>query len=645
MNSFNENSIVSPDWKRLPATAKRKLLERLKATPRLSIDESANNLSDWREWLRTYAPQTFTGSFASFHCEFWTWFWAITLKRLRGEPLSDEESVFLAVWSRGGGKSSNVEWAAIAEGALIGNGYVLYISGTQALAESHVASVRERIESERVARDYPHLSSPRIGRFGNRYGWRQDVLVTASGWAIRPIGLDVGVRGGRIGETRPTLIILDDVDDFKDSPGVVEKKLETISRSIIPAGAAGTIILGAQNLIHRNSVFNQIVTRKTGVLGRRIVSGPFPAFENLLIDRVSDDSGPRDVITAGVPTWADMDLQTCQKFLDDSGREAFLAEYQHDFSAIEEGRVIPEYDEALHVITWSQFQAVYGCRFIPQHWERDVGLDIGFTEDHLSAWTWIATSAQNSKVPGLRFRYRGMTFVAPLVDVMAEAAKREMDPDAAAGRYYDERPLIKRWRMSHEAKGARDTMRIKHGLPFIAGKSGKTDGVDQWRHYLRIDKTKPHPFLADEKLADGTYRLGLPGFFDIVADDQMFAPRDDRGLKLHREQLLAWRWRPVQLTASGLQIEQPVKAFEDTCDSTRFITAEWGPQARPLTKQERIEEAIPEHQRYEALRERSSQGAGLTPESELEYILARQRAQKKVKSSVQRFDEFGRLIS
>jgi hypothetical protein len=559
-------------------------------------------LPPWPDWLRTYAPQTFTGSFASFHCEFWDWYWSICAKRLAREPLGDEESVFLAIWSRGAGKSSNVEWAAILEGALFGSGYVLYVSGTQALADSHVASIRERIESERVARDYPHISNPKIGKFGNQYGWSQSVLITVGGWAIRPIGLDVGVRGGRIGETRPTLIILDDVDDFSDSPAVVEKKLAAITRSIIPAGGRGTVILGAQNLIHRNSVFNRIVTRKTGALNRRIVSGPFPAFDGLQIDHVSTSSGPRDVITAGVPTWEDIDLEACQKFLDDSGREAFLAEYQHDFSLIEEGRVIPEYDEALHVITWSQFADRYGCRFIPQHWPREVGLDVGFTEEHLSAWTWIATSAENSGLPGLRFRYRGMTFVAPLVDDMAEAAKRAMAPDSAARRYFNETPLVQGWRMSHEQKGARDTLLVKHGLPFIAGKFGKTDGVDQWRHYLRVDKRQPHPFRQDAKGPDGLYRLGRPGMFDVVADDQLTAPRDDAGLKTHREQLLAWRWRPARMTESGLLAEQPVKANEDTVDSTRFITSAWGPNPTPLTLEERIEQRLPAELRQDGMR-------------------------------------------
>lgn len=539
---------------------------------------------DWQTWLRAVGPRTFTGSFAPFHCEFWDWFWRLLQKRRAGQSISDEEQAFLAVWARGMGKSANVEWAAIAEGALIGKGYVLYVSGTQALADGHVQSIRERLESDEISRYYPHLSSPKVGKHGNQYGWRQDFLITASNWAIRPLGLDVGVRGGRVGDLRPSLIVFDDVDDHSDSPLVVQNKLSTIARSIIPAGTRETVYLGAQNLIQRNGVFSQIVARKTSVLSRRIVSGPFPAFDGLQIEQRQTVDGLRNVIVAGSPTWADFDLAACQKFLDDSGLEAFLAEYQHDFSASEQGRVIPEYDEERHVISWSQFESVYGARRIPQHWLCECGHDVGFTAGHLSAWTWIATSAQNSRMPGLRFRYRGATFTGVGVDEQAEAIQRMMWPGEN----------VRSWRMSHEALSERKTYREKYGLYFNACDSAKTAGISQWRHYLRADRTKPHPFHDDEKLPDGLYRLGFPGWFDIVDDDQLLQPRDDRGLMTHRRQTLEWRYRPDQLGVAGMSQNLPMKADEDTCDSCRMVTATWGPTALPLTGAERIEAALPE---------------------------------------------------
>lgn len=558
----------------------------------------------WQSWLRSCGPRTFTGSFAPFHAEFWTWFWALLLKRQRDEPLTDGELVFLAIWARGQGKSSHVEWAAIAEGALIGKGYVLYVSGTQALAENHVTSIRERLESEEVGQYYPHLANPQVGKHGNQYGWRQDFLRTRGGWAIRPVGLDVGVRGGRVGDLRPTLIIFDDVDDHSDSPLVVQNKLDAIARSIIPAGTKNTVILGAQNLIHRSSVFNQIVTRKTDILSHRIVSGPFPAFDGLQLETRQTDRGPREIIVSGSPTWPDIDRNACQKFLDDSGRAAFLAEYQHDFTASEQGRVIPEYDEALHVITWSDFARVYGVCYIPEHWRREVGHDVGFTEAHQSAWTWIATSAINSALSAKCFRYRGAIFTGVGVDEQAEEVKRLMAPDYAVKRLFNELPLVESWRASHEALSERMTYRVKHDMPFLACDSKKTAGVSQWRHYLRVDYTRPHPFKQDERVDDLHYRLGCPAWFDVVDDDQLLTPRDDFGLATHRRETIGWRYRPDILGVGGLSKSEPMKMDENSCDSTRMITSTWGPEPTPLTQEEKTELALPDGLKRENLNNR-----------------------------------------
>lgn len=578
--------------------------------------------ADWRNWLRAVGPHTFTGSFAPFHAEFWDWFWRLIQKRKAGQPITDEEQAFMAIWARGMGKSANVEWAAIAEGALLGKGYVLYVSGTQALADGHVQSIRERLESDEITRCYPHLGQPKVGKHGNQFGWRQDFLITAGGWAIRPLGLDVGVRGGRVGDLRPTLIIFDDVDDHSDSPLVVGNKLSTIARSIIPAGTASTVILGAQNLIHRNSVFNQVVTRKASILARRIISGPFPAFKDLEIELRQTDDGPRNLITAGEPTWPDMDLAACQKFLDDSGREAFLAEYQHDFSASEQGRVIPEYDEALHVITWSQFEAVFGCRYIPEHWEREIGHDVGFTSGHLSAWTWVATSAKNARYPGLRFRYRGLTFNGVNVDEQAEIAKEHMEPDGDTGRRFDELPLIQSWRMSHEAKSERLTY-WKLDLPFEACNSAKTAGISQWRHYLRADHSRAHPFRDDGQLEDGRWKLGFPSWFDVVDDDQLVTPRDDRGLATHRRQTLAWQFRPDVLGVGGMSKNEPMKADEDTADATRMVTANWGPEAAELTSDEIRESKLPDGLRAAEMPQRLQD---IPPQEEWRFTTARKLA-------------------
>lgn len=551
--------------------------------------------TDWRTWLKKVGPSTFTKEFSFFHAELWEWYWELTQKLRNDEPLTDDDLVFFAIWSRGFGKTSNAEWCAIAEGALIGSGYVLYVSGTAIQAEGHVASIRQRLESEQVAKYYPSLSNPKIGEHGNQHGWGKEFLKTDSGWSIRPVGLDQNIRGVKEGDIRPTLIILDDIDDVNDSPHVVDQKIRKLTGSILPTGTPYTRKIFAQNLIHRNSVLNLAFTRKRDLLQRRIVKGPYPAFEALQIEVESTTEGPMNRITGGRATWPGIDMREVQRFLDDSGKDLFLAEYQHDFSGVDQRRVIPEYDEAVHVVTWSQFEAIFGVRYIPEHWLREVGHDIGYTKEHLSSWSFVATSARNSPFPNLKFLYRGLNFCEPLLDDMAVEVGRILQPDYSVGRRFDENGCITKWKMSHEKKGERMTYRVKYNMPFQPVDFSKSDGIAQWRHYLKSDHKQKHPFLEDQELPDGKFAIGRPSLYYVVDDDQVAMPRNDAGLANHRHEILNWEMRRAVETDTGYSKEQPVKARDDAADSFRMITASWGPSALELTPQEQQEVDLPDN--------------------------------------------------
>lgn len=560
---------------------RRDIAIKAKASEVESGGDAASIEGNWESWLTSVASRTFTGSFSPFHREFWDWYWARLLCKRHGQPFPDDKSVFFAIWSRGFGKSSHAEWAAIAEGALLGRGYVLYTSSTQAMANQHIQSIAERLESPEIAHYYPALSRPKRGKHGNQAGWRQDFLSTDAGWGCAGFGLDTGIRGGRLGEQRFSLIIPDDVDELHDSPAVVEKKIEILTRSILPAGTKETIVLGAQNLIHRNSIFNRIVSNQISVLANRDISGPHPAVRGLVTER----RGGRDMITGGEATWEHLGIRECQDFIDKSGLQAFLAEYQHDLEAVAQGIVIPEFREEIHIISWSQFKSIYGKKAIPEHWEVKVGLDWGSTEGHPCVVSAVATSAEDSAYPGLNFLFCGLRFEADvLVDDVAERIHTELKP---------EKHNIVAWRMSHEAKSERDTFRRRFSLPFIAGDSKKTAGIAQMRHYLRVDKNIKHPFKDDVEQPDGGWKLGASSFYWIVDDTQIQTARDDAGLKRHRQEIVDWRWRPTPLRESGMSVDQPVKANDDAMDSLRFITCQWMPGMTPLTDGQKTERKLP----------------------------------------------------
>jgi hypothetical protein len=558
----------------------------------------------WDEFLHTVGRNTFTKSFADYHIQFWSWYWRLTAKRKRGEPLTQEQLTFLALWARGCGKSANIEWACIVEGAMGLEGYVLYVCSTQSSANSHVADIRRRLESDDVATYFPHLSDPEIGKHGNRYGWRQDFLITKGGWAIRPVGLDVAVRGLREEDLRPTMIVFDDIDTYTMTPQTAEENLRRIARDILPSGTANTIQLVAQNLIAEHCSVNQIYTGRTDILTDHEVSFR-PAFtpETLVIHTNIDIETGRTrhrIDENSQPTWEAFSIAEAQQALNKSGLESFMAEYQHDFTFDKSDKVIPEYlDYPVHVISWSQFEEKFKTRYhVPTHWQIGVGLDIGYTASHLSAWTWIAVASEDSKLPNARFRYRGRTFTGVSINDQAEEILRSVRFPVNGGRqHHDERDQYTVCKMSHEKKGERIILNREYQFVFGECSFRSEDGIPQWRDLLRVDKSQAHPFHEDRqlsaeecerlKLPIGSYNLGRPNFFDVVEDDQLQVPRDDNGLAIHRAQTINWKRKRVVMTANGMGVDKPMKEEDDANDSTRMILAEDSMSATPLTSRQR----------------------------------------------------------
>lgn len=566
-------------------------------TPSRQLSAEGSSLVDllddddgWQPYLRTLGPSTFSQPFAEFHIEFWDWYWRLTRMRRDKVSLADERLTFLAGWPRGGGKSSNVEWACIAEGTMGLPGYVLYVSLTQASASAHVADIRKRLESSGISRYFPDLSEPKMGKHGNRYGWRDDFLLTKGGWAIRPIGLDVAVRGFRVEDLRPTMIVFDDIDDYGLSIANVESNLQTIARSILPSGTPSTLHLIAQNLIADHCAVNKIATGRSDILTDHVPS-IHKAFEELEVEKIIDEvtGKPSYEITHAIPSWEGMDINAAKVNLNKSGLEAFYAEYQHDFTLDQSEYVVPEFDDAVHVIAWTQFDAMFKTSgHIPVHWQAGIGLDIGYTADHQTAWTWLTVSAEDSDLPYAYFIYRGLTFTGKQFDeqieVVLEHIKRR---DMSTGRIIDERDQYLVSKMSHEKLGERMSLNRTYDFQFSPAQFKKEDGIPQWRSLLRPDKRKPHPFHDDVKLADGTYQLGRPSLFYVVADDQIVIPRDDKGLATHRAQTKEWRRRKVSLTNSGIQQADPMKYKDDAADSIRMLLAEEFLTATALTDLQR----------------------------------------------------------
>ncbi|MGI8656492.1 MAG: hypothetical protein ACR2LC_14895 [Pyrinomonadaceae bacterium] len=592
----------------------------------------------YEAWLRTLGPRTFTKPFSGFHRELWTWYWDVRLKLLRGEILAPDELAFLAIWFRGGGKSSNVEWCCIAEGGLVGNGFVMYVCDTEKQAKKHVLSIRDRLDSPEIAHYYPGLANPKVDKHGQQVGWRQDYLATASGWGIVPVGLDQGIRGGRQRDMRFTMIVLDDIDSHEDTPAAIEKKLDLISRSILPAGTSDTLVLFPQNLIHENSVLNQIYTRRSDVLSERIVSGPVSAFAELDLELDDSAEGRKWTIRSCTPTWTGLDVGDARKFLGKFGRRAFLSEYQHEFNQDREELVLQHYDDAVHVIRRSDFERVFKTRGIPAEWNKYAFHDWARTKSayHANIAGKVTVSSQNSALPGRIFLFDLMSFEANTQaddvalrflksltsgmsvssarvawDELVQASLSRANLErfmADATRLIEARrevltrvipayvaPLLReqnfrKFRMSHEAKTQRQVYRTVYGLPFEASNPGEDGGVEWLNHYMQINREAEHPFTPGI--------TGAAGLYIIVEDERFAFPQSMTPDSLHdsdlaRFQFKHWRYRAPKLTEAGL-IERGVqKLNDDFPNGLMMLFHDNCVKAAPLTIEERREEMLP----------------------------------------------------
>lgn len=119
----------------------------------------------------------------------------------------------------------------------------------------------------------------------------------------------------------------DDIDGELDTDERVEKKIKTITRKLLPAGAQDCAILMVQNLVHENSIFARLADGRADFLRDRIVSGPIPAIWDLEYEELEG----KFVITGGKPSWPEgFPIDSCQLLMNDIGLSAFLAECQHE---------------------------------------------------------------------------------------------------------------------------------------------------------------------------------------------------------------------------------------------------------------------------------------------------------------------------
>jgi len=271
----------------------------------------------WESFLADHFPERLKHPLSKRHIRLWEWF-------ARLSPGVDLP-VRIEGWPRGGGKSTSVQdgiaWLAT-KGQIK---FVLYVCGTQADAQMHLASIATRLEKLGLKKAE--------GMYGRSKGYNKSVIRCSNGFSIKAVGLDQAIRGVKLDDDRPQLIVFDDIDGLHDSEYITRQKEGTITKSIIPAASSEWCnFIFAQNPMIPNGVFSRLVDGRADYFGDRDIPTIEKAIQGLEYTSLRTPSGRvTHKITKGVPTWEGQGIETCEKKMNGrEGIQSFLTESQHE---------------------------------------------------------------------------------------------------------------------------------------------------------------------------------------------------------------------------------------------------------------------------------------------------------------------------
>lgn len=621
-------------------------------------------------WQETYIAAFgafFVDGLAPHHIEAIEWHWNARIAFLTGTH--PEFDAYFPIWSRAHNKSGVARRIAVMDGILSyaynTPAYILYISRNKDMVLKHAKSIETLLQSDRIKKLCPKIAEEQINDQKRHKGWTAKFLYTAANIIFHFAGLDEGMAGGNLetdtgdpdkaSDVRVTLFVPDDIDGREDSPTIAETRFNTLTNEVLPMGQDNTLTFFAQNLISRFSTMYRIHTQQARVLTGRKSTKPVPAVINLKTEeRTTDDGIIQDVYLSGEPTWKVWDAKRIQQEINRFGLQAFLRECQHEVEQSREGLFHKKYDDSVHPISYSQFEAVYGARDAWKSWFKVVASDWARTKTrfHANVAGYLAVSSQNTKYPGLSFlipysfgadtqpedvAIRLLSELTPNAYTnglnrvtwkeLAEDAWKRINGDshyetvsdrlAFRGSVYNQliashaQKVLSAYRVdmgvnSHSEDKVRSMLNFGFGFNFIASNPGKTDALEDIEAAMRVDYDADHLFRSgkgytrwyvlcpDDPKGEMAVINGVTTYPPVKSPTDL-SPDNLHDSDLFRYQMMNRRFRDPTLTVSGEMIDEPEKTNDDFGQMLQMIYYKQLLTNIPLTKQEVFHEAMPDH--------------------------------------------------
>lgn len=351
--SAADRLLGGPDWQFLSIRDKRVILEHLRqldeataptATDPLDVDRARIRAGGPIALMVDVLPPSDLAPFSPLHRHLNAWHVAETQR-----PPGAREGCAAA---RGHAKTTvGTEFGGLYQAAYATRKFIVIASDTWEQARDRVQAIVQLTETnDRVRALYPGLR-PAIDQQGQRVAWRDDDVIFANGVRIKGVGAGKSIRGLKTEQTRPDLLILDDLED-EDSvrtPEALEARRTWLTRVALALGSplVGLSVLWVGSILSRTALLNA-VTRAAVAPGqqrpqwaRTWTRSVFPAeivgSEQQLttVTLIDDESGePYSAsVMVGQPMWAGGMTREALGKIKASDADAYAAEYLCDPSA------------------------------------------------------------------------------------------------------------------------------------------------------------------------------------------------------------------------------------------------------------------------------------------------------------------------
>lgn len=143
--------------------------------------------------------------------------------------------------------------------------FVAAFADSASQAEGHLTTFKRELDTnELLRRDYPDLVAPLIRHRGATVADNRGMMQQRSGFIFAARGIDSATLGMKVGEKRPDLIVLDDIEPAESNYSAyqAEKRLATLTDAILPLNDWARVVL-VGTVVMEGSIVHQLVTSVT----------------------------------------------------------------------------------------------------------------------------------------------------------------------------------------------------------------------------------------------------------------------------------------------------------------------------------------------------------------------------------------------